>query len=220
MTQLLTMTTTHKFPPQVYEESQNVPTAWSNQEEEVETPAPTLASRLTNYHKHVDPSQYGEDHAYEPAAVTYEPTVNEHGQQQGGGSLAVDHDTTTTPPAEENGWKPANSPFRPYVEIDRTRGPAVASVETVEITEPRDYSESDIIYDEDKVGFADDTVRDNYAVPVSVQLNLPAAESTTEEDLSTTIVPSTSTSDYQRETTSFRDTSTTVYTTPARDGNL
>ena len=193
---------------QVFEESQNVQTAWNTVEEgdQEEDAEPTPVSRLSSYTKDIDTSKYDENEAkYEEEGdeVTTPQTVNEHGKQH----HTVQHSDQWQPAVQASG-------FRPYVEIDRSTGKLVPSVESVEITE--DFAEPDIIYDESKVGFGSNE-RDIYAVPVSVSFNLPQASTTTEEIPSTTttevVADTTTFRETTTPTTAFRDTSTIVYTT-------
>lgn len=161
---------------QVVEESQDVHTAWSDAEI---TPEPAVPGRLTNYEKDIDTSKYGQDYTY--SAKDLSPSYNEHGQQ---GVETQDSDLEGVVETEKiESWKPSVIPFRPYTEIDRSAGIPVPSVEEVEISESKDYSEPDILYDDSKVGFSDEIHKKYYSVPVFAQLNLP--ETSTREELTT-----------------------------------
>ena len=172
---------------QEYEESKYVHTAWSDAEI---IPEPTVAGRLTNYRKHIDTSKYGEDQEYSVGDLS--PSVNEHGQQGVENQESGLEDVVETDKIEA--WKPSVIPFRPYTEIDRSAGSPVPSIEEVEITESKDYSEPDILYDDSKVGFNDEIHKKYYSVPVFAQLNLP--ETSTRQEItaayeSTTALPTT-----------------------------
>jgi len=100
------------------------------------------------------------------------------------------------------GWHASVQPLRPYYEINRSEGQsAIVRIEEVEITEPKDYSEPDIIYDQTKEGFEDEASLDSYSVPVSVAFNVPE---TTEIPVTTENIETTTSS--QHETTEL-DTS-------------
>lgn len=169
---------------QVFEETQNVPSAWSEGEA---TPVPAVFGRLTSYNKDINTSHYGVDHQYEASDLS--PSVNEHGIQG-----LVNKDGEVDALETDSVWNPSIRPFKPYVEIDRSAGNYGASVEEVEITESKDYSEPDIIYDDSKVGFGDEENKNYYSVPVSVHLHLPE----------TTVGPEV-TSVYPAETTTLRE---------------
>ena len=77
--------------------------------------------------------------------------------------------TSQRPEVGDNGWFPLKS----YVEIDRSGAKPTASVEEVQITESKDYSDPDVFYDVNKDGFDDSAAKDEYNIPVSVKLTLP-----------------------------------------------
>ena len=85
-------------------------------------------------------------------------------------------------------------------------------MEEVPITESRDYSEPDIIYDVTKDGFDDDV--DTFSVPVAVAFNVPETEtpvviqtSTVSQEVTTSDVIETETSTAPViETTTIRET--------------
>merc|ERR1719474_1989802 len=199
---------------QVFDESKTVHTAWS--EAEVgQTDETTVSGRLSTYKKDIDTTRYSEaldetDTEYlddDKIELNWPTTTS-----------APSIETTTTYQRRTNVWQPAagDTPFRPYVEIDRSVSGSiskpVSSVETVEITESIDYSEPDIIYDDTKVGFKDDSagVRNFYAIPVSASLNLPEQD----DSEGATATESTTITNKRLPTTSFRDTTTTVYFEP------
>merc|ERR1719204_1912987 len=92
------------------------------------------------------------------------PQVNEHSKPGHTG----DNDDSGT-------WQPAPvSPVKSYYEINRSE--PIAWVEEVKITESKDYSEPDIIYDVTKEGFDDD--KDTFSVPVAEAFNIPATVET------------------------------------------
>jgi hypothetical protein len=118
-------------------------------------------------------------------------------------------------------WQASIEPVRSYYEINRSDNlPPVVRIEEVEITEPKDYSEPDIIYDETKAGFEDDSSKDSFTVPVSVAFNVPADDSTvtqTQASDTTTTVNSLlqeteSTSEVIDQTTTVEDTQSTTPT--------
>ena len=135
----------------------------------------TASSRLTSYEKNIDTSLFGGE--FSSSAVDEESvvsTVNEHGQQQVDAAAAavdeVENDVTSQrPEVGDNGWFPLKS----YVEIDRSGAKPTASVEEVQITESKDYSDPDVFYDVNKDGFDDSAAKDEYNIPVSVKLTLP-----------------------------------------------
>ena len=127
-----------------------------------------------------------------------QPQVNEHSKP------GVGHGEAGA------GWpsKAGEAPVRSYTEIDRSQ--ATAHVEEVPITESRDYSEPDILYDLTKDGFDDDTV-DTFSVPVSVAFNVPEAETTT-----TAAVQEQTTAEAEAETSTVSEVQETT-TSQARE---
>merc|ERR1711983_23668 len=186
---------------QLVEESQQIETTWNGVvKAEDHTQANT---RLSTYEKNVDTSKYGDDTEYNVTGL--EAQVNEHSKPV--------HDDDKT-----DSWQAGASPVpvRSYYEINRSQQAAgpIVTIEEVEITDPKDYSETDIIYDVTKDGFDADT--DTFSVPVGVSFNIPtttsvASDSTTttavdEEDETTSVVNNV-------ETTTLQDTTTTSTTT-------
>ena len=210
---------TTKDGDQYQEESQNVE-SWTEEELLLPTAA-SIPTRLTNYKKDIDTSLFGEDTEYTGGALIDQ--VNEHGQNImehiDDEANSGDNHESTTKGFNNNGWAPIS-----YVEIDRTQaGTPVVSIEEVDINESVDYSEPDIIYDETKEGFKDDSNTRNklFAFPVYASFNLPKSrqQTTTEsERQEPTTTFSTTTTEQQPSTTTeattlFREVSTTTATT-------
>jgi len=168
---------------QVFQASQVVETTYKGKIEAEEHTVPN--GRLTSYEKNIDTSQYGEDKDYKKEDLKH--IVNEHGQQG----------TKKTNLEKYPGWKASAQPRRPYHEINRKDGDkGTVSIEEVEITESKDYSEPDIIYDTTRDSFDDVKSQDSYSVPVSVAFNVPeTTERTTTEEVqsSTELVSPTTT---------------------------
>ena len=194
---------------QLVEESQRIETTWNGVVKvEDHTQSNT---RLSSYEKNVDTSIYGADTEYNVSGL--EPQVNEYSKPTATGAEAGDH---------ENGdsWQTSvtQPKVREYLEIDRSE--PIARVEEVPITESRDYSEPDIIYDVTKDGFDDDV--DTFSVPVAVAFNVPETEppvviqtSTVSQEVTTSDVIETETSTVPViETTTLRET---VPTTTAEE---
>jgi hypothetical protein len=174
--ELLTLDIANEIVDQVYEESQVVETTFKGKPEEEEHTVPS--GRLTSYEKNIDTSQYGEDKEYKKEDLKNQ-VVNEHGQQKPSTVEELD---------KYAGWKATVEPLKPYYEINRKNGDKpIVSIEEVKITESKDYSEPDIIYDVTRDSFDDDSRVDSFSVPVSVAFNVP--ETTTQ----TTFETSTST---------------------------
>ena len=198
---------------QYQEESQKVE-SWTEEDDSF-APTPSIPTRLTNYKKDIDTSLFGEDHEYnEEALVGHQ--VNEHGQNimehvddEPEDVASENYESTSKAYGNNNGWAPIS-----YVEIDRSKsGTPVASVEEIDLTESIDYSEPDIIYDENKEGFQDDSAavkKNRFTFPVSASFNLPrTTESATKQELKTTFAAPTTTT---TTTTSTAEPSTTVET--------
>jgi hypothetical protein len=150
---------------QVYEESQVVETTFNGK---AETEEHTVANgRLTSYEKNIDTSHYGVDKDYSKEDL--EAVVNEHGQQQLSSTEKDTHNAN---------WRAVSA--KPYHEIKRNEEdrPTV-SIEEVEITESKDYSEPDIIYDLSRDSFESVGNPDSFSVPVSVAFNVPEKPTTT-----------------------------------------
>ena len=194
----------NEIPDQKVEESQQIETTWNGV---VPTEEHTAAStRLSSYEKNVDTSKFGADTEYKQSDLT--PQVNEHGKPLADTEKAKADDYAT--------WQASIEPVRSYYEINRSDNlPPVVRIEEVEITEPKDYSEPDIIYDETKAGFEDDSSKDSYTVPVSVAFNVPDDESTvTQTETSYTTTTSSLLQDSE-STTEVIDQTTTVEDSPA-----
>jgi len=171
------------------EESQQIETTWNGV---LPSEEHTVAStRLTSYKKNVDTSKFGDDTDYKHSDL--KPQVNEHGKPLPESEKAEVDDSAT--------WQASVEPVRSYYEINRSDDLSpVVRIEEVEITEPKDYSEPDIIYDVTKDGFEDDSNKDSYTVPVSVAFNVP-------EEIDT---PGTSTeTSFSTTTSELRETETT-----------
>merc|ERR1712241_277366 len=181
----------------------------------VPTEEHTAAStRLSSYEKNVDTSKFGADTEYKQSDLT--PQVNEHGKPLADSEKAKADDYAS--------WQASIEPVRSYYEINRSDNlPPVVRIEEVEITEPKDYSEPDIIYDETKAGFEDDSSKDSFTVPVSVAFTVPDDESTvtqTETSYTTTTTGSLlqeteSTSEVIGLTTTVEETQSTTPTATA-----
>merc|ERR1712012_388293 len=175
-----------------------VETTWNGVlDEEVKddetTSTTTVSNRLSSYEKNVDTSKFGDDKEYNVEAL--EPQVNEHSKQVASG----DNDAS---------WQPsALKPVKSYTEIER--GEPVSRVEEVEITETRDYSAPDIIYDVTKDGFTDDEP-DTFSVPVAVAFNVPETETESVATATTTTESSEEqeTTEAVTETESYEPTTT------------
>jgi len=186
---------------QIVEESQRIETTWNGVVKvEEHTSANT---RLSSYEKNVDTSKYGADTEYNVEGL--EPQVNEHSKPGHTG----DNDDSGT-------WQPAPvSPVKSYYEINRSE--PIAWVEEVKITESKDYSEPDIIYDVTKEGFDDD--KDTFSVPVAVAFNIPATVETETTTLAATTATTTAeieetTSTTEAEVRISTETTTTVEEVP------
>merc|ERR1712045_390808 len=174
---------------QLVEESQRVETTWNgviNAEDHTQA-----NTRLSSYEKNVDTSIYGADTEYNVSGL--EPQVNEHSKPTATGS---EHSEAEGDNQSGDSW-PSQPKVREYLEIDRSE--PIARVEEVPITESRDYSEPDIIYDVTKDGFDDDV--DTFSVPVAVAFNVPETEtpvviqtSTVSQEVTTSDVIETETS--------------------------
>ena len=176
----------NEIPDQKVEESQQIETTWNGVLPSEEQTA--ASTRLSSYEKNVDTTKFGADTEYKQSDLT--PQVNEHGKPLADTGEAKAEDYAT--------WQASIEPVRSYYEINRSDNlPPVVRIEEVEITEPKDYSEPDIIYDETKAGFEDDSSKDSFTVPVSVAFNVPDDESTV-----TASVTQTETSDSTTTTTS------------------
>ena len=190
---------------QLVEESQRVETTWNGV---VKAEDHTIANtRLSSYQKNVDTSIYGADTEYNISGL--EPQVNEHSKPTGTGSEHSEAGDKQSGDTWHTG--PVTQPkVREYLEIDRSE--PIARVEEVPITESRDYSEPDIIYDVTKDGFDDDV--DTFSVPVAVAFNVPETEapvviqtSTVSQEVTTSDVIETETSTAPViETTTLRET--------------
>ena len=198
---------------QVFEESQQIETTWNGVR--VRPEEHTVSSgRLSSYEKSFDTSKYGADKSYKKEDLV--PIVNEHGKPVTDESLLKSEELAVDGYA---GWQASVQPLRPYYEINRSEGNSpIVRIEEVEITEPKDYSEPDIIYDLTKDSFDVETDRDTFSVPVSVAFNVPEtthAPTTTavETTVSTTVASSTTT--FEESTTEQQTPSTTeqVFTT-------
>jgi len=189
---------------QVVEESQRVETTWNGVVKvEDHTQANT---RLSSYEKNVDTSIYGADTEYNVSGLV--PQVNEHSKPTATGA---DHHEADENKSGDSWLTAVNQPkVREYQEIDRSE--PIARVEEVPITESRDYSEPDIIYDVTKDGFDDDV--DTFSVPVAVAFNVPETEtpvviqtSTVSQEVTTSDIIETETSTAPViETTTLRET--------------
>ena len=190
---------------QLVEESQRVETTWNGV---VKAEDHTIANtRLSSYQKNVDTSIYGADTEYNVSGL--EPQVNEHSKPTGTGS---EHSEASDKQSGDT-WHtgPVTQPMvREYLEIHRSE--PIARVEEVPITESRDYSEPDIIYDVTKDGFDDEV--DTFSVPVAVAFNVPETEapvviqtSTVSQEVTTSDVIETETSTAPViETSTLRET--------------
>ena len=212
---------------QYQEESQKVE-SWTEEDDSF-APTPSIPTRLTNYKKDIDTSLFGEDHEYNVEELVGHQ-VNEHGQNimehvdDGSDDVVSDnYESTSEAYGNNNGWAPIS-----YVEIDRSKsGTPVASVEEIELTESIDYSEPDIIYDESKEGFHDDSAaakKNRFAFPVSASFNLPrTTESATakQEPTTTFATPTTTTTTVEpsttveTRTTTFKEVAPSTTTTTA-----
>ena len=205
----------NEIPDQKVEESQQIETTWNGVSPTEEHTA--ASTRLSSYEKNVDTTKFGADFEYKQSDLT--PQVNEHGKPLPDSEKAKADDYAS--------WQASIEPVRSYYEINRSDNlPPVVRIEEVEITEPKDYSEPDIIYDETKAGFGDDSSKDSFTVPVSVAFNVPDDESTTvtQTETSYTTTPSSlaqdteSTSEVTDQTTTVEDSgaaTTTARTTTA-----
>ena len=208
----------NEIPDQLVEESQRVETTWNGVlDEEVKddetTSTTTVSNRLSSYEKNVDTSKFGDDKEYNVEAL--EPQVNEHSKQVASGNddnNLDDNDDNLMMIAGDNdaSWQPsALKPVKSYTEIER--GEPVSRVEEVEITETRDYSAPDIIYDVTKDGFTDDEP-DTFSVPVAVAFNVPETETESVATATTTTESSEEqeTTEAVTETESYEPTTTTA----------
>ena len=176
--ELLTLDIANEIVDQVYEESQVVETTFKGKSEEEEHTVPS--GRLTSYEKNIDTSQYGEDKEYKKEDLKNQ-VVNEHGQQK---ASTVEEKAAQLD--KYAGWKATVEPFKPYYEINRKNGDKpIVSIEEVKITESKDYSEPDIIYDVTRDSFDDDSRADSFSVPVSVAFNVPETTTLTTFETST-----------------------------------
>merc|ERR1711936_70861 len=179
--ELLTLDIANEIVDQVYEESQVVETTFKGKPEEEEHTVPS--GRLTSYEKNIDTSQFGEDKEYKKEDLKNQ-VVNEHGQQKA--STAEEKAAELDKYA---GWKATVEPLKPYYEINRKNGDKpIVSIEEVKITESKDYSEPDIIYDVTRDSFDDDSKADSFSVPVSVAFNVPETTTLTTFETSTSSV--------------------------------
>merc|ERR1712223_2111493 len=170
--ELLTLDIANEIVDQVYEESQVVETTFKGKTDDEEQTVPS--GRLTSYEKNIDTSQFGEDKEYKEEDLKNQ-VVNEHGQQK---ASSVEE--------KYAGWKASAEPFKPYFEINRKDGgKPIVSIEEVKITESKDYSEPDIIYDDTRESFDDDSRSDAFSVPVSVAFNVPETTTLTTFETST-----------------------------------
>jgi len=170
--ELLTLDIANEIVDQVYEESQVVETTFKGKTDDEEPTVPS--GRLTSYEKNIDTSQFGEDKEYKEEDLKNQ-VVNEHGQQK---ASSVEE--------KYAGWKASAEPLKPYFEINRKDGEKpIVSIEEVKITESKDYSEPDIIYDDTRESFDDDSRSDSFSVPVSVAFNVPETTTLTTFETST-----------------------------------
>jgi len=170
--ELLTLDIANEIVDQVYEESQVVETTFKGKTDDEEQTVPS--GRLTSYEKNIDTSQFGEDKEYKEEDLKNQ-VVNEHGQQK---ASSVEE--------KYAGWKASAEPLKPYFEINRKDGEKpIVSIEEVKITESKDYSEPDIIYDDTRESFDDDSRSDSFSVPVSVAFNVPETTTLTTFETST-----------------------------------
>jgi len=170
--ELLTLDIANEIVDQVYEESQVVETTFKGKTDDEEHTVPS--GRLTSYEKNIDTSQFGEDKEYKEEDLKNQ-VVNEHGQQK---ASSVEE--------KYAGWKASAEPLKPYFEINRKDGEKpIVSIEEVKITESKDYSEPDIIYDDTRESFDDDSRSDSFSVPVSVAFNVPETTTLTTFETST-----------------------------------
>jgi len=170
--ELLTLDIANEIVDQVYEESQVVETTFKGKTDDEEQTVP--GGRLTSYEKNIDTSQFGEDKEYKEEDLKNQ-VVNEHGQQK---ASSVEE--------KYAGWKASAEPLKPYFEINRKDGEKpIVSIEEVKITESKDYSEPDIIYDDTRESFDDDSRSDSFSVPVSVAFNVPETTTLTTFETST-----------------------------------
>merc|ERR1711936_166912 len=179
--ELLTLDIANEIVDQVYEESQVVETTFKGKPEEEEHTVPS--GRLTSYEKNIDTSQFGEDKEYKKEDLKNQ-VVNEHGQQK-----ASSAEEKAAELDKYAGWKATVEPLKPYYEINRKNGDKpIVSIEEVKITESKDYSEPDIIYDVTRDSFDDDSKADSFSVPVSVAFNVPETTTLTTFETSTSSV--------------------------------
>merc|ERR1719187_64825 len=159
------------------------------------------------YEKNIDTSKYGDDNEYQNVNI---PKVNEHGKQ------VVSEESPKTQVDLEGyaGWQASVQPLKPYYKINRSEGKSpIVSIEEVEITEAKDYSESDIIYDINKDGFGDDENKESFNIPISVSFSIP--ETTTIIDDPTTTFTDETTVTTEKFTTLSSETTETFSTTTA-----
>ena len=176
--ELLTLDIANEIVDQVYEESQVVETTFKGKAEDEEHTEPN--GRLTSYEKNIDTSHFGEDKEYKKEDLKNQ-VVNEHGQQKAS--------TAEEKLEKYAGWKATVEPVKSYFEINRKdRDKPIVSIEEVKITESKDYSEPDIIYDDTRDSFDDDSRVDTFNVPVSVAFNVPETTTPTSLDASTSTV--------------------------------
>ena len=172
--ELLTLDIANEIVDQVYEESQQHETTFKGKVDN-DNKHKLSSGRLTSYEKNIDTSRYGEDKYYNKDDL--KDVVNEHGQQ--GITTEARED------AEKSGdWQAASQPKKAYHEINRNEGSQpIVSIEEIQITETKDYSEPDIIYDDSRDSFHDvsNEADDTFSMPVSVAFNVPDTTTTTPE---------------------------------------
>merc|ERR1711981_455744 len=185
------------------EESQKIETTWNG----VVTfeDHTTASTRLSSYEKNLDTSKFGDDTEYKHSDL--KPQVNEHGKPLADTEKAKDDDYAT--------WQASVEPVRSYYEINRSDNLSpVVRIEEVEITEPKDYSEPDIIYDVTKDGFEVDSNKDSFTVPVSVAFNVPIDSEAPVTQTETSFTTTTSEPREAETTSEVKDQTTTVEIIP------
>jgi len=189
---------------QEVEESQQVETTWNGViTSEDHT---TARTRLSSYEKNVDTSKFGDDTEYKHSDL--KPQVNEHGKPLADTEKAKVDDYAT--------WQASVEPVRSYYEINRSDNLSpVVRIEEVEITEPKDYSEPDIIYDVTKDGFEDDNNKDSFTVPVSVAFTVPKDSESPVTQTETSFTTTTAELREAETTSVVADQTTTVEIIPS-----
>lgn len=196
---------------QEFEESQQIETVVKPDEDTDSN------GRLSMYEKNIDTTKYGDDKDYNK---THIKIVNEHGKP-----VVTEEDTkhhvNLTGYA---GWQASVQPLKPYYKINRSEGKSpIVSIEEINITESKDYSQSDIIYDINKDSFDDEFENKNsFSIPVSVSLNVPETTTTNYEPTVAAVIDTTTTTEkaVTLSSTTTEEQSTTVEVVSSTDDHI